>query len=268
MSGITIIVELKPSSELMLLGDALVRAMTEMAEAIKSRTAQPIGASIPEGARPLTRAEIADLPEALVSELRNIEPETPLPDRASPPAAVLGTAEGIEQKVASPVAASTSGVTIGDAIKLKEHWATPERKAHLVRWYPTSVSTDSIVGGLSKLPGSELPPWNVISMYAVNVLKLKSGRKPVADNSGITKKVDRGIEVASDAFARAMRLPTGTPDTKTPIIADIVTIRARVAPWGIQFNGPEDLAAVNEKAQRIGHRPFQIGSPREARMAQ
>ena len=63
-------------------------------------------------------------------------------------------------------------------------------------------------------------------------------------------------------LSAALALPREPIDTTTPIVTDMGTIRAKAAMWGLPFDDPTDLDRVNIKAHALGHRPFQIESPR------
>lgn len=109
------------------------------------------------------------------------------------------------------------------------HWCTPERKDVLRSLYPTTATPQQIRGELERCNGGGgLPSWDNIGTYCLNVLKIHRPR-PITD--------------------------------PTPITVDATSLRVKAAEWGIHDDHETTanvLVQVNEKAARIGHRPYEL----------
>lgn len=222
MSDITITLVLKPSSELMLLGDALIQRLDKILE---YRGA---------GGAEVARDDVEPTREA--TKARDEQPEPPQPDAPRPAASI----------VRLPAASSPATPV---------HWATEERKDVLRQMFPTAAPPGEILRALGAADGPMLPRWETIYTYAYS-MKL---RRPSATASKPKQAPAVEIRAASDRFARAFTAPTQPIDTTTPIVTDLTTIRAKAATWGITHQSDDELiAAVNDKARRVGHRPFVV----------
>lgn len=138
-------------------------------------------------------------------------------------------------------------------------WCTPERRAALIRMYQSNVRLPVIKQELEKLSGSHLPSAASLQTFAIQVLRVKRDKSiPTFKRSAPVPPTDGAarIRANSDAFARAMTLPKQPIDVSTPIPVDFQTASAKAATWGLEFTSWADLTALNEKAHRIGHRPF------------
>lgn len=256
MSGI--VIELKPSSELMLLTDALVRSIDGLSSAIERLlVARPI-ADPPEAPSPAPAGTVVDASSQAATEDRT---EVPTPAATVPDAVVAGTK------------------------RFPGDWATDARRDVLRRMYPSDVRGSAIMAELQKLPGPDLPKWEVVQTFAIQSLRLKrsdpqASRRPalraVPTADAEQAIIEASVRASSDAFAKAaldkapvprpnlgsdrmtkaMQLPEGPIDRSTPIVADFEQIRHWAGPRGVQFNTWADLSAVNIKARELGHRPF------------
>lgn len=261
MSGATfhVTVELRPSGELMLLGDALVCAIegltaaaTKLAELQEREHA---------ALRPQQGQEVGGhLGDATTS--RN--------DTPSPPPAPTGTAVDAPARAAAvarpevvpapaaETAAAGAGSDIERQIKAaeqktpaakKQHWCTDERKAVLIELYPTSRTPVSILTELRQLPGPEVPSWGNVGSYAAVTFGL---RRP------------QSAPTAPSKLARAMTMPPqdeAIPKAYEPIEVDFDQVAQWAGSSGITFKTWDDLPHVNAKREALSIPTFKRKLP-------
>lgn len=293
MSEIVITHIVKPSAEAMLAAAELTAALHRLADAMSEsgirnarmaemdqligavRANQHFTTPIPESplsepsalvsakgsgasVRDLTTKEIVAASAMLDKAL---EPKAPLPEPSTPAMAAQNGGAGkgtIEPEAPKPaVAVILPPTTAGRPDNWSPAWATPERRTALAKMYRANVRWLVIREELNRLPGPPLPALlTPIRMFVTENLRIERD-VPAPKRSGPLHHPSQAtIRQNSDAFAKAMTAPKQPIDVSTPIPVDLATARAKAATWGVEFNGWADLAALNEKARRIGHRPF------------
>lgn len=187
-----------------------------------------------------------------------------LEQKAPPPSqAVASAAPGVAKARSNPeapkpaVAVILPPTTASRPDNWNPAWATPERRTALAKMYRANVRWPVIREELNRLPGPPLPALlTPIRMFVTEHLRVERDVPAPKRSAPIHHPSQATIRQNSDAFAKALRLPTQPIDVSTPIPVDLATARAKAATWGVEFNGWADLPALNEKARRIGHRPF------------
>lgn len=283
MNEIVITHVIKPSSELLMVMHELTAALSEAARAVqRSREYQGAGdvKIAQDDAAPSREATKAqDGPPEPIREAKDQDADlarppasihkAPVPEPAGRSAPTQGGIGMIEPQAPKPAATDHPPEMVQPPIAAGTHpradwnpaWATPERRAALIKMYGANVRLPVIKEELEKLPGSHLPSPASIQNFATQVLHAR--RDPSLATFTRSPPVPPPdpellrIRANSANFAKAMTLPKKeTLDTSAPIPVDFGTARAKAASWGLEFRTWSDLALLNEKAHRIGHRLF------------
>lgn len=252
MTGI--IIELRPTGELMLLGDALVRALDRLAAAIETNS-DPIRVGM-EGDADRDAAQAT----------------TRLPESAP--------------HVGSP--ASSGGRT-----PTGEGLFSPERNAIIRRDYPLGVSTDAIMARCHALPGREIsrrkiavhaaylgvrrpvattkdvavcsdaqaaepqPKIDLSRLQSLGVvIERKSSSPHTAASPTPPKKQAPQPQSRMEAIAAVSHIQRVPIDPGEPIAADFEQVRQWADQRGMAFSSWDDLPAVNRKRDTLGIATF------------
>lgn len=288
-------IEIRPSSELMLAADAIVRALNRVAAAIEAanKIAGPVALSAPdprapgagEGAEHASPVPTeyprgggqaaAEMPSTPAKATMAVLAE-PVKAPANAPA-IIGTDTPVAER--SPV----SGDSPAQIAALEARMWTPERNAVVRRDYPTGVSIDTILEQLNALPGKVVPrervaiqagklgfnrgglirppPPPAVDLSPLSALGAVTERKPApiapapAPKSQVAAPQPRSRMEALAAVSRAISEKPPT-DPGEPVFAGFEHIRRWAGERGLPFATWDDLPAVNSKRERLGMARF------------
>jgi hypothetical protein len=237
MNGISITLNLRPTSEMMLLGDALIQALNRLAAAMEYQ-----GWDGAEGAfvAPELKAATAKAPEA-----------QPQPRQS----ALTGTNTPVAERP------SVSGITTEDRM------FTKEREDIIAREWPLGTPAPKILEMLHALPGRQIEARR-LGIHAAGKLGVKRPA-PIVRKDTLTPTSGR-LDIIRQVAASLQSGPTQAAVERPPILRapmpDKISMNAeQLFRWasqrGVSLQLPIDERAVervNAKALAIGHPPIEF----------
>ena len=225
---------------------------------------------------------------AVLGHLIEHRAAAPRPDTEPVPPAGDGAAPVPETHVAPSAPAGGSGQPGAKRRKSPVFWRTPERAAYLRAWYPHGLPIAEIRAALEAMEGAPVPSDKEIGSTAFAM-----GLRRPAGHIGTRTRPQAAPPVAPVAAPPPVEAPpilepvalplapapapapiavSSSPPLTRPSIAPRVavplsnqvldatfaTIRQKAGAWGLQFDRPDDLPAVNAKARRLGLPTFNL----------
>lgn len=225
---------------------------------------------------------------AVLGHLIEYRAAPPRPDAEPLPPAGDGASPVPETHVAPSAPAGGSGQPGAKRRKSPVYWRTPERAAYLRAWWPHGLPIAEIRAALQSMEGPPVPSDKDIGVaaYALGLRRpdghIGTRTRPHAAPPVAAVAAPPRIEappilepvalpLAAAPAPAPIAVPSSPPLTRPSIAprvavplstqvldATFATIRQKAGAWGLPFDRPDDLPAVNAKARRLGLPTFNL----------